>query len=60
MDLAPPLSVGRLRASVICSGRMRLKSQLIWGLWLTQAVGKEGYGCGVSLGGRGQRDVSTA
>ena len=46
MDLYPPLRVGRLRASVLCSNRTGLKEQLIQGLWLTQAVGREGYGCG--------------
>ena len=48
-DLDPPLPVGRLRASVLCSHRTGLKEQLIRGLWLTQAVGREGYGCGASL-----------
>ena len=43
LDLAPPLHVGHLRASVPCSDRMGLKEQLIWGLWLTQAGGREGY-----------------
>ena len=42
LDLAPPLRVGRLRASVLCSDRMGLKEQLIWGLWLTQAGGEGG------------------
>ena len=46
LDLAPPLCVGRLRASVLRSDRMGLKAQLIRGLWLTQAVGREGYGGG--------------
>ena len=45
LDLDPPLCVGRLRASVLCSHRTGLKEQLIRGLWLTQ----EGYGCGASL-----------
>ena len=44
MDLAPPLHVGHLRASVLCSDRMGLKEKLIRGLWLTQAGGREGYG----------------
>ena len=44
MDLAPPLRVGRLRASVLCSDRMGLKEQLIREPWLTQARGREGYG----------------
>ena len=43
-DLAPPLRVGRLRASVLHSDRTGLKEQLIRGLWLTQAGGREGYG----------------
>ena len=49
LDLAPPLPVGRLRASVLYSDRTWLKEQLIKGLWLTQDGGREGYGCGVSL-----------
>ena len=44
LDLAPPLRVGRLRASVLFSHRTGLKEQLLRGLWLTQAVGREGYG----------------
>ena len=44
LDLAPTLCVGRLRASVLLSDRTGLKEQLIWGLWLTQAMGREGYG----------------
>ena len=44
LDLAPPLRVGHLRASVLCSDRMGLKEQLIRGLWLTQAWGRAGYG----------------
>ena len=48
LDFAPLLHVGRLRASVLRSDRMALKEQLIQGLWLTQAGGREGYGCGVS------------
>ena len=42
-DLALPLCVGHLRASVLRSGRTGLKEQLIRGLWLTQAGGREGY-----------------
>ena len=42
--LAPPLCVGRLRMSLLCSDRTGLKEQLIRGLWLTQAGGREGYG----------------
>ena len=44
MDLAPPLRVGRLRASVLHSDRTGLKEQLLRELWLTQAEGREGYG----------------
>ena len=44
LDLAPPLHVGLLRASVPCLYRMGLKEQLIRGLWLTQAGVREGYG----------------
>ena len=43
LDLAPPLHVGHLRVSVLCSDRMGLKKQLFRGLWLTQAGGREGY-----------------
>ena len=43
MDLALPVHVGRLRASVLCSHRTGLKEQLIRGLWLTQAGGRVGY-----------------
>ena len=50
LDLDPPLRVGRLRASILRSDRTGLKEQLLWGLWLTQAAGREGYGGGgVSL-----------
>ena len=48
LDLAPPMRVGRLRASVL-SHRTGLKEQLLRGLWLTQAGGREGYGGGASL-----------
>ena len=44
MDLDPPLRVGRLKASVLRSDRTGFKEQLIRGLWLTQAGGREGYG----------------
>ena len=44
LHLDPPLRVGHLRASVLCSDRTGLKEQLIRGLWLTQAGGREGYG----------------
>ena len=54
MDLDPPLCVGHLRASVPRPDRTGLKEQLLQGLWLTQAGGKEGYkGGGASL--RSQR-----
>ena len=43
MDLAPPLRVGHLRASVLHSDRTGLKEQLIRELWLTQVGGREGY-----------------
>ena len=49
LDLDPLLRVGRLRVSVLRSHKTGLKEQLLQGLWLTQAVGREGYGCGVSL-----------
>ena len=44
LDLAPPLHVGRLRASVPHPDRTGLKEQLIRELLLTQAGGREGYG----------------
>ena len=44
LDLDPPLCVGHLRASVLCSDRTGLKEQLIRGFCLTQAWGREGYG----------------
>ena len=46
LDLDPPLRVGRLRAFVLRSDRMGLKEQLLRGLWLTQAGGREAYGGG--------------
>ena len=50
LDLDPPLRVGRLRASVPRPDRTGLKEQLLRGLWLTQAAGREGYrGGGASL-----------
>ena len=49
LDLDPPLHVGHLRASVLHSDRTGLKEQLMRGLWFTQAMGREGYGCGASL-----------
>ena len=42
LDLALPLRVGRMRASVLRPERTGLKEQLIRGLWLTQARGREG------------------
>ena len=47
--LDPPLRLGRLRASVLRSLRTGLKEQLLRGLWLTQAGGREGYRCRASL-----------
>ena len=44
MDLDPPLRVGHPRASVLCPDRTGLKEQLIQGLWLTQARGRERFG----------------
>ena len=55
VDLDLPLRVGRLRASVPRPDRTGLNEQLLRGLWLTQAGGREGYGCG-----RGRRDVAAA
>ena len=46
LDLDPPLRVGHLRESVLHSDRTGLKEQLLRGLWLTQAGGREGYGEG--------------
>ena len=46
LDLDTPLRVGHLRASVPCPDRTGLKFQLLRGLWLTQAGGREGYGGG--------------
>ena len=43
LDLAPPLHVGPLKASVLRSDRTGLKEQLIRGLWLPHAGGREGY-----------------
>ena len=44
LDLALPLRVGHLRVSILCSDRTGLKWQLIRGFWLTQALGRAGYG----------------
>ena len=61
LDVAPPLCVGRLRASVLRSDRTGLKEQLLRGLWLTQAGGREGYGGGgASLRRQRRRDVAAA
>ena len=60
LDLDLPLHVGRLRASVLRSHRTGLKEPLIWGLWLTQAGGREGYGCGARLRRQRRRDVAPA
>ena len=60
LDLDLPLRVGRLRASVLRPDRMGLKEQLLWGLWLTPAAGREGYGGGVSLRWQRRRDVAAA
>ena len=61
MDLDPPLRVGRLRASVLRSHRTGLKEQLLPGLWLTQAGGRERYGGGgASLRRQRRRDVAAA
>ena len=49
LDLDPHLHVGRLSVSVPRPERMGLKEQLLQGLWLTQAGGREGHGCGTSL-----------
>ena len=44
MDFAPPLHVGHPLVSVLRPDRRGLKEQLIRGLWLTQAGGRDGYG----------------
>ena len=46
LDLAPPPHEGHLRVSVPHPDTSGLKEQLIRGLWLTQARGREGYGGG--------------
>ena len=43
LDLALPLHVSHPLVSVICPDRRGLKEQLIRGLWLTQAKGREEY-----------------
>ena len=61
LDVAPPLRVGRLRAPVLRSHRTGLKEQLLRGLWLTQATGRERYGGGgASLRRQRRRDVAAA
>ncbi|KAJ8789120.1 hypothetical protein J1605_022221 [Eschrichtius robustus] len=61
LDLDPPLRVGRLRASVLHPDRTGLKEQLIRGLWLTQAGGRERYGGGgARLRRQRRRDVAPA
>ena len=61
MDLDPPLRVGRLKASVLRSDRTGLKEQLLRGLWLTQAAGRERYGGGgASLRRQRRHDVAAA
>ena len=52
LDMDLSLHVGRLRVSFLHSHRTGLKEQLLQGLWLTQAAGREGYGCQVSLQGQ--------
>ena len=47
--LEPPLRVGHLRVSVLHSDWTGLKEQLLQGLWLTHAVGREGHVCGSNL-----------
>ena len=49
LDLALPLRVGCLKASVLHSDRTGLKEQLLRGLWLTQA-GAGGGGRGADAG----------
>ena len=61
LDLDPPLHVGRLRASLPRPDRTGLKEQLLRGLWLTQAGGREGYGGGgAHLRCQRRRDVAPA
>ena len=61
LDLDLALPVGRLRVSVLHSDRMGLKEQLLRGLWLTQAGGREVYrGGGASLQRQRPRDVAAA
>ena len=61
LDLDPPPRVGRLRASVPRPDRTGLKEQLLQGLWLTQAGGRERYGGGgASLQCQRRRDIAAA
>ena len=60
LDLALPLRVGRLQASVLRSHRTGLKEQLLRGLWLPQARGREGYGGGARLWWQRRHDVAAA
>ena len=60
LHLDPPLRVGRLRASVLCSDRMGLKEQLIWGSGSLRLGGGKGTDAGRACGGRGQRDIAPA
>ena len=61
LDLALPLRVGGLRASVPHPDRTGLKEQLITGLCFTQAGGRDGYGMqGEPAGSRAWRDTATA
>ena len=61
LDLAPPRRVGRLRVSVLHSHRTGLMEQLLRGLLLTQAGGRERYGGGgASLWRQRRRDVAAA
>ena len=52
LDLDLPLRVRRRRASVLRSHRTGLKEQMIQGLWLPQAGGRERYGGGGANLGR--------
>ena len=62
LDLARPLHVGRPLTSVLCPDRRGLMEQLIRGLWLTQAGGREGGVWKVerACGGRRRHDVAPA
>ena len=61
LDLAPPLRVGRLRASVPRPDRTGLKEQLLRGALAHSGGGREGYGGGgASLRRQRRRDVAPA